>query len=94
MCHNRKNNSKVNRLHERCLRIICHGQESSFEELLEEDGFDSIHNRNLQKLATKTYKVSKGLSPTIMTELFELRKSTLIISDVSQFNTPSMNTVP
>ena len=35
---------RVNRLHGCCLRIICHGQESSFEELLEEDGSDSIHN--------------------------------------------------
>ena len=30
-------NTKINRLHERCLRIIYCDKESSFEELLEKD---------------------------------------------------------
>ena len=42
-----------------------------FEALLEKDGSISIYNRNSQLLAIEMYKVSKGLSPLIITELFE-----------------------
>ena len=37
------------------------------------DGSVPIRNRNLQILATEMYKVSKGLSPPIITELFKPR---------------------
>ena len=56
MCHSRANNSKINRLHERCFRIIYSDKQSSIEELLEKDGFVTIHQRNLQVLATEMYK--------------------------------------
>ena len=52
---------KINRLHERCLRIIYCDKQSSFEELLEKDSSVSIHERNIQILATEMYKVSKGM---------------------------------
>ena len=71
MCHSRANSSKINRLHQRCLRIICSDKQSLFEELLEKDGSVSVHQRNLQVLATEIYKVRKDLSPAIITELFE-----------------------
>ena len=61
MCHSRASNSK-NRLHERCLRIIYFDKQSSFKELLERDGSVSIHQRNLQFLATQMYKVRKYLN--------------------------------
>ena len=51
MCHNRTNNNKVNRLHERCLRLIYNDKKSSFEDLLQKDGSVSIRHRNLRTLA-------------------------------------------
>ena len=48
MCHSRSNNSKINRLNERWLRIIYTDKQSLFEMLLEKDGSVSDHNRNLQ----------------------------------------------
>ena len=39
--------------------------------MLEKDASNSIHHRNLQVFATEIYKVRKGLSPAIKTELFE-----------------------
>ena len=63
MCHSRINNSKYNWLHEHLLRIIYFDKQSSYEALLENDGYVSIHNRNLQVIATEMYKVSKDLSP-------------------------------
>ena len=56
MCHSRTNNRKINRLHERCLRIICNDKQSSFLKLLEKDNSVSIHQRNLQILAIKCSK--------------------------------------
>ena len=70
MCHSRIINKKINRLHERCLRIIYCDNQSSFEELLEKDNSVSIHDRNIQILATEMYKVSKNMSPPQITELF------------------------
>ena len=59
MCHSRIINKKLNRLHERCLRIIYCEEQSSFEELLEKDSSASINERNIQILATEIYKVIK-----------------------------------
>ena len=73
MCHSRIINKKINRLHERCLRMIYCDKQSSFEELLEKDSSVSIHERNIQILATEMYKVSKGMSPPQITELFARR---------------------
>ena len=53
MCHSRENNNKINRLHERCLRIIYNDKRSSFNALLEKDGSVSIHERNIKILATE-----------------------------------------
>ena len=66
MCHSRTVNNKINRLHERCLRIVHSDKTSSFEKLLEKDGSVTIHNRNLQTLATEMFKVYKNLSPAII----------------------------
>ena len=43
ICHSRANNNKINRLRERCLRIVYNDTQSSFNELLEKDGSASIH---------------------------------------------------
>ena len=53
ICHSRTNDNKINRLHERCLRIVYNDKESSFNDLLEKDGSVSIHMRNTQILATE-----------------------------------------
>ena len=43
---------------------------SSFEELLQKDGSVKIHHRNFQFLATEMYKVTKGIGPAFMKEIF------------------------
>ena len=50
-------NNKSNRLHEKCFSIVYSDKTSSFEELLDKDGFVTIHTRNLQGLATEIFKV-------------------------------------
>ena len=93
-CHSRANNGKINRLHERCLRIIYSDKQSSFETLLEKDGSVSVHNRNLQILATEMYKIKNDLSPLIVRELFEQRNEQHYgLGKNSQFIIPPIRTV-
>ena len=75
MFHSRLTNNKINRLHERCLRIVYSDNKSTYEELLEKDNTVSIHHRNLQFLAIELFKVLKGLSPEIMNEVFPLNEA-------------------
>ena len=73
ICHNHRNNSKINRLHERCLHLIYNDKKSSFEQLLEIDNSLSVQDRNLRALATEMYKIYHDISQTIMNEIFTLR---------------------
>ena len=74
MFHSRNLNNKINRLHERCLRVIYNDKTSSFEHLLENDNSVSIHHSNIQSLAIEMYKVTNGLSPEVMNEIFQIRE--------------------
>ena len=67
----KKMNKKINRLHERALRMVYNNYSSTFEELLREDQSLSIHHRNIHHLATEMYKAKNNLSPPFMKEIFE-----------------------
>ena len=62
MIHNRKLNKKINKVHERALRIVSGDHKTGFSV--------TIHQRNLQYLHNEIYKVKKGISPTVMNEIF------------------------
>ena len=67
----RKLNHKINRLHERALRIAYDDYTSSFEDLLTRDGTVTVHHRNLRVLAIEMYKISHDQSPQFMKNLVE-----------------------
>ena len=71
MLHSRRNNNIIRNLHEQCLRSIYNDKNSSHEESLTKDGSVSIHHRNIQALATELYKIKNGLSPELITEIFD-----------------------
>ena len=62
MFHSGKLNHKINKIHERTLRIVYVDHQCTFEELLARDSSFTIHERNLQKLAIEMLKVNNGLS--------------------------------
>ena len=70
MFHNRELNSRVNKLHERAVRIVYQDYASSFTELLEKNKSTTIHSRNIQLLATELFKVKNGFSSPFMNEIF------------------------
>ena len=55
----------MNRLLERCLRIIYNDERLSFDEVPKKDGSTSI-----QYLAAEMYKVSNGLFPLLFSDIF------------------------
>ena len=60
MLHNRSLNNKINRLNERCLRVIYNDSRSSYDKLLNLDNSMSILHRNLQILATEMFRIYTG----------------------------------
>ena len=63
MFHSRTINNRINRLHERALRLAYKDSISSFEELPAKDKSFTILHRNLQKLVTEIFKVKNKKCP-------------------------------
>ena len=59
MFHERNLNNKINRIHERALRIAYKDNASSFENLLIMDNSVTVHQRNLQLLKREIYKTKQ-----------------------------------
>ena len=55
-------NNEINRLHERCLRMICNDKRSNFDVLLVKDNSISTHHNNIDSLTVEMYKVVNGSS--------------------------------
>ena len=72
MFHSRKLNGRINRLHERALRIVYKDDKATFNELLIKDESYTVHERNIQTLAIELYKVAYKLCPKIMNLILPL----------------------
>ena len=86
-CFSRRLNDRINRIHERGLRIVYEDYTSSFQELLRINNSVSIHHRNIQLVAVEIAKVKHSLSPEVMVELFKFntnpkRHNTFIIPKI------------
>ena len=66
----RSMNRKINRIHERALRLVYQNYTSTFEELLKTDNSLSFHHRNIHQVAIEMYKVKNGLSPPFASEIW------------------------
>ena len=86
MFHSRTINNRINKLHERALRLVYRDKSLTFEQLLEKDQSVTVHQRNIQKLATEMYKVKNNLTPAPFQKIFTLNKK-------GDFVIPRINTV-
>ena len=93
MFHSRKMNNKINRLHERALRIAYKDYTSSFVSLLEKDRSVTIHQKNVQLLMTEKFKTKNNLNPSFMDEIFLKRSVTYNLRNANTFLLPMVHTV-
>ena len=93
MFHSRKMNNKINRLHERALRIAYKDYASSFESLLEKDRSVTIHQKNVQLLMTEMFKTINNLNPSFMDEIFLKRSVRYNLRNTNTFLLPMVHTV-
>ena len=93
MFHSRSLNNKINRIHERALRLVYQNN-LSFSELLYLDNSVAVQQKNLQVLVTEIYKVQNGIAPDIMKDIFELQNpSCNLRSSCNHFGRENVKTV-
>ena len=89
MFHNRALNNRINKIHERALRLVYQNKNLSFSELLELDSAVTVHERNLPEI----FKVKNNLSPKIMKQVFDFREPYYNLrSETSQFKRENIKT--
>ena len=66
----RLSNNKINKIHERALRMIYNDYTSEYIQLLSEDKAVTFHQRNLQDLCIEVFKTKMGLNPSFMGDMF------------------------
>ena len=74
---------KMNKVHERSLRLLLKNYKDDFQDLLRSSGDISIHQRYINSLLTEVYKYVHGISPEKMSEVFSTRGN---IYHTRQFN--------
>ena len=93
MFHSYALSNKINRLHERCPRIVYNDKKTTHENLLVRERSVSVHVRNLQILATEIFKGHRDLSLPNFKELFNKRTLNYELRHPSQFTTRRVESV-
>ena len=87
MFRSRELNNRINRLHERALRLIYNDFTTSFEQLLDKENSFTIHHQNIQSLSIEMYKVANGLSTNLFSDIFTKTKqlTTFALNQILEF---------
>ena len=70
MFHGRRANDRMNKLHERALRLVYKYYETSFSDLFAIDGSFTVDHANIQTLLLEMYKIKHNLSKSCLKDLF------------------------
>ena len=82
----------VNKVQERALRLTYKGNENNFRTLLNKNNETFVHQRNLQFLMTKIYKIKNNYVPPIMHHLFQFCENTFSLKNFSEIATHNKKT--
>ena len=93
MFHSPRTNNKINRLHERALRIVYDDDFSTFDQLLALDKSFCIHHQNIQRLLTEIYKTLHKISWNSLKELLVKRESFISFRSKPELVIPSANSI-
>ena len=85
MLFNRTLNNRINKLHERALRILYKDDISTFERLLTKDESVTMHDRNILRLLIEMYKVKHNIFPCPIVEFVTRRNMHYKIRGESDF---------
>ena len=89
----RDRNNRINKLHERALRLVYKNSNCTFSELLVKDKSFTIHERNLQKLAIEMFKIKNNLAPNLLSEIFSQYQPTYGLRNNRSWNNSNVRTV-
>ena len=92
MSCSRLQNNKINKIHERSLRIIYNNYSNSYSELMKIHNEKTVHQCNIQTLMIEVYKFLNGLSPPIMNDVFCLRENTYNLRNFRLFACQNVKT--
>ena len=73
--------------------VLYNDHTSSFEQLLDRDKGVTIHIKNMETLAIEMFKVSKNLSPPLVSEIFEKRNNIYDLRNPSESVRPRIRSV-
>ena len=80
-------NKKINRVHEKSLRLVLNDHHSTLDEMLDTLNEKTIHQQCIDRFLTKVYKLLNGHSPEIMNDVFHLRQNTYNLQNFHAFAT-------
>ena len=87
MFHSGKLISRINNIHERALRIVS--GKVNFQQYLKQKKSLSLHERNLQIVATNIFRTKNGLKLVMIKEVFKF-KVKRIIFEMQKLSTEAM----
>ena len=89
----RSSNNRINKLHERSLRVMYNNEIDNFETLLEMNDDVTCHQRNIRVLMIEVFKIKYELAPPIMNTALIRRKNIYNLRNFQEFETESKRTV-
>ena len=92
MFHSREVNQRINRLHERALRLVYNDYSSTFEDLLEKDGSCTIHHSNIHFLTIEMYKAVNNQTTNIFSDIFLHNNRKMNLRSQNDFSLPRVRT--
>ena len=78
---------KINRIHEKSLRLVLNDHQPTLDEILDPLKEKTLHQQCIDRLLTEVYKFINGYSPDIMNDVFHLRQNTYNLQNVHAFAT-------
>lgn len=87
------NIDKLEKVHFRALKFIYQDFNSTYEALLERAGTCTLHLSRLRNLATETFKIVYGMSPTYLNDLVSLKATSYNFRYTNLLEVPRSTTV-
>ena len=93
MLCNRTLSSRINRIHDRALRIVYRDKTPRFSKLLQEDSAVIMHQMNSQVLIIEFYKAEISIDPDLLKEIFLLSIHAFELRSSYEFKVENMMAV-